>query len=247
MSDRGPLPPLGAVQSRSDLLVEAVRDAILSGHFKPGQLLVERELAAAFGVSKTPVREALKVLARSGLVERDPYRGTSVRRVDRQMVTSVYEVRLLLEPEAVRRAAAEHSRETLAAAGRTLGRAREAGAEPDHVGLSRLNRRFHRELYAPCPNKLLTGMLDGLQEQVALIAVAGWRAQPTWQEEADDHAAILAAVQQGDADGAGRLLRRHVETFYGRMMASLGPDLGPDLGPETDTDPRPPETRRAAQ
>src|SRR5215469_18551517 len=93
----------GALPSRTVAVLEAIRRAILAGELKPGQALVETDLADRLGVSKTPVREALKTLAGAGLVTMSPYKGATVRMVDDVLAHSVYDIRVLLEPEAVRR------------------------------------------------------------------------------------------------------------------------------------------------
>ena len=107
----------GAVPSRTVVVLDAIKHAILTGQLRPGQSLVETDLAGMLGVSKTPVREALKTLAGAGLVTMSPYKGATVRTVDDDLVRSVYDLRLLLEPEAVRRAVTQ---------GSDLGAAREA-------------------------------------------------------------------------------------------------------------------------
>ena len=91
------------IPSRTQFVLEAIKHGILTGRLSPGQALVETELAAQFGVSKTPVREALKTLAGTGLVVMSQYKGATVRMVDARMAREVYDVRLLLEPEALRR------------------------------------------------------------------------------------------------------------------------------------------------
>src|ERR1039457_1211493 len=91
----------GATPSRTEAVLEAIKHAILAGELRPGQSLVETELAQMLGVSKTPVREALKTLAGAGLVTMSPYRGATVRAVDDELAQSVYDMRLLLEPEAL--------------------------------------------------------------------------------------------------------------------------------------------------
>src|SRR5882672_5395212 len=98
--ERAVVPPA----SRTDFVLEWIKAGILSGKLRPGQALVEAELAVALVVSKTPVREALKTLAGSGLVVMSPYKGASVRIVDAELARAVYEVRAVMEPEAVRRA-----------------------------------------------------------------------------------------------------------------------------------------------
>src|SRR5512142_1439034 len=85
----------GAIPSRTEAVLEAVKHAILAGELRPGQSLVETELAQLLGVSKTPVREALKTLAGAGLVTMSPYRGAAVRVVDDALARHVYDARLL--------------------------------------------------------------------------------------------------------------------------------------------------------
>src|ERR1700729_751835 len=94
----------GAAPSRTEAVLDAIKRAILAGELRPGQGLVETELAQLLGVSKTPVREALKTLAGAGLVTMSPYRGATVRAIDADTARAIYDMRLLLEPEAVRRA-----------------------------------------------------------------------------------------------------------------------------------------------
>ena len=84
--------------SRTVVVLDAIKHAILTGELQPGQGLVETDLAGVLGVSKTPVREALKTLAGAGLVTMSPYKGAAVRAVDDDLVRSVYDLRLLLEP-----------------------------------------------------------------------------------------------------------------------------------------------------
>src|SRR5438874_12674814 len=93
----------GALPSRTVAVLEAIKHAILTGELRPGQALVETDLAEVLGVSKTPVREALKTLAGAGLVTMSPYKGAAVRVVDNQLARHVYDARLLIEPEALAR------------------------------------------------------------------------------------------------------------------------------------------------
>jgi DNA-binding GntR family transcriptional regulator len=221
-----PVAPIASPLSRSDLVAEAITEAILRGDLRPGQPLVERELAGFLGVSKTPVREALKRLSGSGLITTNAYRGTVVRAVDRGMVRTVYEVRLLLEPAAVRRAVPGHNEKTLAAARHHLVKAAAAAQQGDNTGLSLANRRFHRQLYEPCDNVVLRSFLDNLDAQIALISVVCWQQRATWAEEARQHEAILAAVAAGDAARAEEELHQHIAHFFTQALEILDEETG---------------------
>ncbi|GAA2408660.1 GntR family transcriptional regulator [Streptomyces glaucosporus] len=201
------------VPSRTQYVMEHLTHAILTGQLTPGQPLVETELAARFGVSKTPVREALKTLAGRGLVVMSEYKGATVRTVDAAMARSVYDVRLLLEPEALRRTVA--GKADLAGARAALER---ADAAADRADRSLANRDFHRALYLPCGNPLLARMLDDLRDQAALVSTVAWEAVPSWEREAAEHREILARALDGDADGAARLLHDHIEGFVLRAF-----------------------------
>src|SRR5580693_9208533 len=150
---------VGAIPLRTAAVLEAIKHAILAGELRPGQSLVEAELAQQLGVSKTPVREALKTLAGAGLVTMSPYKGAAVRVVDADQARQLYDVRLLLEPEALRRSVLNGH--DWAQAQRAL---EAAGTARDLVERNLANRDFHAALYAGCGNPLLVGMLADLSD-----------------------------------------------------------------------------------
>jgi len=190
------------------VVLESIRHAILTGRLTPGQPLVETELAARLGVSKTPVREALKTLAGTGLVVMSQYKGAAVRTVDAELARSVCDVRLLLEPEALRRTV--RSGTPLEAAEEALHR---AACAADPAARSRANSDFHRALYLPCGNPLLVRMLDELRDQAALVSLVARGTHPGWDADATEHRAMLAAARAGEADRAAELLRDHIAAF----------------------------------
>jgi DNA-binding GntR family transcriptional regulator len=208
----------GAIPSRTEAVLDAVKHAILAGELKPGQSLVETELAQLLGVSKTPVREALKTLAGAGLVTMSPYRGATVREIDRATAAAIYDLRLLVEPEAVgravRAAAAAQASPGLWDQAETALHA--SAAATDQAQRSLANRDFHRALYLGCGNSLIVKVLDDLRDQTALLSALSWQQAPSWQHEAAQHRAILAAAQAGHADRAAALLREHIAGFTAR-------------------------------
>ena len=208
---------VGAIPLRTAAMLDAIKHAILSGELRPGQSLVEAELAQALGVSKTPVREALKTLAGAGLVTMSPYRGAAVRAIDAEAARAIYDLRLLLEPEAVRRTV--RSGGDLEAARQALER---ADASPGGAQRSLANRDFHRALYLGCGNPLLARTLDDLRDQTALVSAAAWQQAPSWRQEAGEHRAILAAARIGDAEQAARLVAAHIGSFAARNFPVAG-------------------------
>ncbi len=202
--------------SRTGLVVEALRRSILTGELPAGRALVEAELARYFGISKTPVREALKTLVGAGLVTMSDYKGATVRAVDAEMARSVFDVRSLLEPVAVARTIERGL--DLELAQDALNRAARALDEADR---SLANRDFHQLLYSNCGNQVLVDMLDGLREQTALISVNAWTQQPSWDVEAAEHADILAAARRGDTDAATELVLNHIRSFEARAVGQL--------------------------
>lgn len=211
--------------NRTDRALSVVRRGILTGRLRPGQQLVEADIAEMLGMSKTPVREALKTLVGSGLVSLSRYKGAVVRQLDPGSAAAIYDLRLLLEPEAVRRAVA--GQVDFAEATETLDRAVAAGEAGDTVEMSLANREFHGSLYVGCGNPLLVSTLDGLKDQAALISISGWRSAGGWRVEAEEHRAILAAARDGDAEGAAAALHAHITGFVERVMPHLGPALDP--------------------
>ncbi|MCL7379307.1 GntR family transcriptional regulator [Streptomyces sp. 35G-GA-8] len=201
------------IPSRTQYVLEAIKHGILTGGLSPGQPLVETELAAQFGVSKTPVREALKTLAGTGLVVMSQFKGVTVRTVDAAMAHEVYDVRLLLEPEALRRSLTR--RASLEPAREALVKADEAA---DRAERSLANREFHRALYLPCGNPLLARMLDEVRDQAALVSTVAWAAVPSWEQEAGEHREILRLALAGDTEGAAQALHDHIASFVHRAF-----------------------------
>lgn len=202
--------------SRTGLVAEALRRAILTGELAAGQPLVETDLARRFGISKTPVREALKTLVGAGLVTMNEYKGATVRVVDETMANNVFDVRTLLEPVAVARTVERGFDVELAQS--ALDR---ASAATDEAERSLANRDFHQLLYSNCGNDILIDMLNGLREQTALITVNTWTQKPSWEHEATEHADILAAARAGDSGLAAELVLNHIRRFEARAIGQI--------------------------
>lgn len=213
------LSPIGETTSRTDLVAEAIRSAILDRTLQPGDVLVERQLAEQFGVSKTPVREALIMLSRSGLLSPTRNRGVTVRSLTVDEIRHVYEERLLLEPWALR-TVVDGGRSDFVESVEALRKAEQFAAEGNQAAWAMANRRFHRGLYSACENVLIVEALDGLQDFVALATVTVlWQKWSTGDIEAAQHQAIVDAALAGDSGLAESLLSQHIETSIKRFVS----------------------------
>lgn len=213
-----PLPSMEVAPTRSDMIVESLKNAIFSGHLKPDEVLVERKIATQLGVSKTPVREALIVLERSGLVTVG-HRSIAVRRLSFTDIRHIYEERVLLEPWAIVDAARVDGE--FGAAQRALEEAGRHAVARDAAARALANRRFHRGMYGASENTFVVNALDGLQDLTALAVVGVlWEHWPSWPTEASEHEAILDAARGGDAERAAELMRKHITASIDRTAAS---------------------------
>jgi DNA-binding GntR family transcriptional regulator len=197
--------------NRTESVYGALKELILTQRLEPGAALIEAHLATHFGVSKTPVREALLRLSQEGLVDLEPTRGANVHRFGAQEIADLFEMRLHLEPLAL--GASRFDPRVLDALEQTLTEADRALEARDHAALSRLNIAFHRGLYAGAPNRLLVRWLDELSDRRRLLSVQGWRTNDRSREEGQEHRAILEAVRSGDTVLAAGRLTAHIRGF----------------------------------
>ncbi len=189
-------------------VVAELRRAILSGRLKPGERLVEERLAEGLGVSRNPVREAIRALASEGLVEVTARRGASVLKLSDEEARETIEVRALLEGHNARLAARHRDKEIIRRIEKTLSKGTRAVAAGRFDELLELNQDFHRELYAAGRNTVLGDLVQKLRERTAMLfsPTDPARQALSWQE----HAAILRAVIDGDERAAARLAAEHV-------------------------------------
>ena len=213
--------------SLSKVVSDQIRGQILDGKLRPGERLVEDRLSTELGVSRVPVREALRGLSMEGLVRLEPNRGATVAEITPALVAELVEVRTLLEALNARLAARRHDPEIVDALQDTLkrGNAAAQSATPDH--LARLNSEFHERLAEASRNSVLTDIMRSLRERTSLaFSINGrTRAREDWKE----HAAILAAVIEGDEELAALLAARHVQNAAAAFArAQEAPDEAAD-------------------
>lgn len=228
--------PLGGRSSRSDDVYVALLEALLAGEFTPGEQLREGEISAQLGVSKTPVREALSSLRARGLLQASATRGLQVATLDDDTVQWLYEVRALLEPEAMLRAGPHIDQELITQAHRLLADAQRHAEQRDFKALSKANRDFHELLYQRCENTELRRILNEMRDQMQFAAASGWRGiSPSWDLEHVEHLAILTAIENGDIKSAADLSKDHIERAAVRLFSRTAPQGAARPTPDAPT------------
>lgn len=195
--------------SIADQTYQRIRSLVVGGELAPGARLGQGELADMLGVSRTPVREALRRLAGEGLVHFYANRGFYAADAGLEGVVRRLEVRAVLEPGAARLAASRRTEEDLQALANAVARERAArSATAAHDA----SRDFHMAVVGAVGNEEFTRIFDSLWiVEVGRRLLARRRSAPTWQrQDCDEHEAILAAIEAGDGDAAERLMRSHL-------------------------------------
>jgi DNA-binding GntR family transcriptional regulator len=217
-----------------DLVLRKLRDAILSGRFVPGQRLVERELVALTGVSRTPIREALRKLELEGLVTTVPYRGPVVTLPTVDDARDLYEARAALEGQVVALCTARGDPAVLQRLRAHVARAEAAAATDDPAGVLAANNAFHDTLTAACGNAVLEQMIMHLRNRIVLLRVQSLSYPGRPRRSVREHQAILRWMAQGNAAGARRLMEQHVLHAWKAARAQLraSPDAPDGLSAE---------------
>jgi DNA-binding GntR family transcriptional regulator len=198
-----------------------ILDDIEAGTWRPGDRLVESELAERLGVSRTPVREALQRLETQGMLARDG-RSLMVASLDHSQLAELYAVRGTLEGLAARLAARHASDEEVRVLQGMVTEDRALiGGDPR--ALSRANKRFHRQIHLASHNRFLIQQLDLVHRAMALMANTSFAAEGRDQQGLAEHDRIAAAIAARDGDMAEAALREHISrAFETRLRIDAG-------------------------
>ncbi|BDW96596.1 MAG: GntR family transcriptional regulator [Thalassospira sp.] len=193
----------------TDLVQKLERD-IVTGVLKPGDKLDERSLSERFGVSRTPVREALQTLAGSGLVATMPRRGTIVASITVAELIEMFEVMAELEAMCARLAARRMPRVDIE---NLIALSEECSGLKDHADADayyEANVRFHEAIYAGCRNSFLERQTKNVRNRLAPYRRLQLHRPGRVKKSNNEHADILSAISNGEAETAGKLMQQHV-------------------------------------
>jgi DNA-binding GntR family transcriptional regulator len=202
----------------ADYVAEALREAIHSGNLADGAILNQAAIASHFGVSRVPVREAMRELQAEGLIETRAHRLAIVRGLDLERILEIYSLRALLEGWVLEQAVPLIDAERLAAAAALN---EELRGEEDHARWLHCNARFHRTLYEPSGAETTLELLDTLRARAERYTRLWSRGSGVHRpgETSAEHAEILRLVAAGDGPGARAAVERHILHTRDRVIA----------------------------
>ena len=209
-----------AHRSLRSQVAEALRGALVSGELEPGVVYSAPTLAVRFGVSATPVREAMLDLAKEGLVDAVRNKGFRVTVVSDHALDELTEIRELLEIPTVTRLAGRLSTVDISALRRLARRIEVAAAAGDLIGYVEADRDFHLRLLALAGNEHLVTVVGELRARARLYGLHRLAEQGDLDASAHEHAVLLDALAAGDAPAVEKLMRQHLGHVRGIWAAS---------------------------
>ncbi len=200
--------------------------AIDSGIYRPGERLVESELAERFGVSRTPIREALQRLETQSLLARDG-RSLIVASLDHNQLSELYVVRAELEGLAARLAARHATPEEVRVLKEMVAKDHSLLGNPE--AMSRANRRFHKQVHLASHNRYLVQQLELVHRSMALLVTTSLAAEGRDEAALSEHKGIVGAIEVGDAVAADNALKTHISNAFETRLIHVAenPELSP--------------------
>ncbi len=194
-----------------DVVFQTLRTAILRGELKPGERLMELQLAAKLGVSRTPIREAIRKLEQEGLAVTIPRKGAEVARITAKDVDDVLEIREALEVLVARLACSNITRDEIQQLKEAGEQFRKMTKNSDITAIAAADEDFHNILYYVSDNPKLLALLSNLREQMYRYRVEYLKDVSVYPQLIEEHEQLYEAVKRGDADAAENITRIHLQ------------------------------------
>lgn len=200
-------------------IFEVLQGEILDGTLMPGDRIKEADLANRFGLSRTPVREALRRLEARGLLAHEPHRGMVVAQLEPAAVAELYAMREILDGAAAELAARHATPVEIDAMRGQI--ARDRGIVEDPVKLAAANRAFHAAILRAAHNRFLMTASDALAESLALLGPTTLSIPGRGAQSIDEHTAIVDAIAAGDSVTAGVAARAHITASFRARLQQI--------------------------
>ena len=202
-------------------IANRIRIMIQDGDYEPGQRLQEKELSERFGVSRTPLREALKVLASEGLVTHEPNRGATITKLTDAELAETYPIMGALEGLAGELACQHATDGEIAEIEDLHEEMVEAHNKRALADYYEINQKIHAAIFAAARNGLLTRNYEQLTGRARRARFRGTMSEERWAQAVDEHKKILAALKARKAKALSEILRRHVDTKFETVREGL--------------------------
>jgi DNA-binding GntR family transcriptional regulator len=223
------LEEIKADPSITDRVRESILRAIVEGRLQPGSLHSVQTLANAFGVSRTPVREALIDLSGQGVVKFERNRGVRILQTSVHDLEEILALRLLLEVPATHRAVENESPGLVEGLKGELAQMESAAAAGDEMTMMRHDRRFHELINEASGNARLASYVDGLRDLVLTRGVSTVGRSRDLPEIVAEHTAVIEAIEAGDPDAAAARMKEHLVNTGRLLLAQESGGLDPGL------------------
>lgn len=204
-----------------EIVFETLREAIINAVLKPGERLMEIQLAEEMGVSRTPVREAIRKLELEGFVVMVPRKGAYVAGISIKDIADVFEIRAAMEGLAAGLAAERITEEELEQLERILVKIGECVQNNDLEKLIEVDTEFHDTLYKACRNERLVQIVSNLREQIQRARTASLSTPGRSKYALEEHKKIVEAVSERNVELAQMLAREHIENAENAMLDVL--------------------------
>lgn len=217
------LPP----KSISDQIYEVLRNKILDNEIKPGERLMQEQVAEAFRASRTPIRQAFLLLEKDRLVERIPQGGIRVTEINLDTIREVFGIRGVLESYAVELACSKIERQELGRMREIERQATEILATPTrdrsskYLRLLELNAEFHETIYNATRSILLAEVINNLRSHVHRYRMISMRKTETWKQVWKEHSQIIGCLESRDIPSACKIMHDHISAAASYVLASF--------------------------
>lgn len=209
-------------KSLTSIIFEKIREDILNDQYKPGEKIVEAKLAEELGVSRTPVREALKQLELDGLVENIPNRGVIVKGISQQDIYDIFTIRMAIEGIAAQWAVERMSDEELSQLKEVFELMEFYTLKGDVTKIFELNTKFHEIIYMATKSRYLEHVLRDFQLFIQSTRNKSLRSEGRMETALEEHKNILQAFINKDAETAVSMLTKHITNSRRNAMTLTG-------------------------
>jgi len=202
-----------------NIVYESLKESILNGSLKPGEKLMESRIAEDLGVSRTPVREAIRKLEKEKYVKMIPRKGAYVEDLTMEDILEVLEIRIVLEGLASKLAARNISDEMKDRIQKNIESFDNASSELDRKELISLDEKFHHIIYQSSGNKKLNEIVRELQDQFQRFRLSYFNELSSYMKLANSHNKLYQAIIDGDEEAAEKYAKEHIEEIRDNIIS----------------------------